>query len=78
MNKHPHEGPHCVEDTLRFMKDRKQNRFLVDMNEHPHEGPHCVENALRFLNLDEHPHEGPHCVEDTLRFRAASLLGRHE
>ena len=38
MNEHPHEGPHCVEDTLRFL----------NLDEHLHEGPHCVEDTLRF------------------------------
>ena len=38
MNEHPDEGPHCVEDTLRFL----------NLDEHPHEGPHCVEDTLRF------------------------------
>ena len=33
LDEHPHEGPHCVEDTLRFL----------NLDKHPHEGPHCVE-----------------------------------
>ena len=39
LDEHPREGPHCVEDTLRFLQSR---------HEHPHEGPHCVEDTLRF------------------------------
>ena len=42
MNEHPHEGPHCVEDTLRFL----------NLDEHPHEGPQCVRRYIgRYIEI---------------------------